>query len=344
MGLGLLLSASSLPTKRKNSVFLFFSFVSLLFFHSFVDPFSMYDLPFYYHSYHDLSRMSWSQCLSTQDLQMEIGYRLFMKTASSFSEDFTFFLFVYSAILLALYYFVIRKYSPMVILSVIVLLLTNYNQSLFVIRQHLAVALFFATIPLITKRKLKAYLIVCAIAFFLHKSAIIIVPLYFLYRLEGKKMIWMIIVFSLTLVILFSTWVRIVADELGYMSYVNLDKYEGMNYVSFLMSSSFLFLYIFTMKKMVFKSGLNKIVFIALVLWTVLSLFGVGIAIGRLGLYFSTFAILSLPMSLRKMKSVWLKAIIIIVATALLFYPIFMGSGKLYYKDYRLIWQSPYGI
>ena len=336
-GLGLVLSLSSIKTKDINDAYLLLSFMILLYFHSMVDPSSMFDLPFYNQIYQDFSWMSWSQCLNVQDFHMEVGYRLFMKTVSLLSTNFTVFLFVYSTIFLSLYYFVIRKYSPWAILSVIIFLLSIYNQSLFVIRQHLAVALCFASLPLIISRQLSRFLIVSAIAFFLHQSSIVFVPVFFFYQLKGKKLIWTIIITTLVLFFSSTTLITLFANEFGYRTYIEMEKYSGLNYVSFFISLSFLLLYIFTMKTKIFESGIKKVVFIGLVLSTMINLFGVGFSVGRLGLYFSVFPILSLPLSVVQIKETWLRYVIVVVALFFLFYIAYWGSSYEYIKNYRIV-------
>lgn len=326
------------PHKEKEKIYMVFSFLLLLFFHSFADPFSLDDLPVYYQRFNDLSTMSWAECVHVQDFNMELGYRLFMKLVTFVSTDFTLFLFVYSLFLLLLYYFVIKNYSPSLILSILVFLLTTYNQSLFVIRQHLAVACCLATIPLIVNRDLIKYMLLCVIAFLLHRSAIIFIPMYFLYNVDLRKFNRWVIIGGGALFFVFGPLLIRLASELGYYSYAINETYEGMNYVGFFISVSFLILFVLTLKKEDYSSGVNKIVYLALVFSTLIDLFGVGYAIGRLGLYFSVFTILAFPISISQIKNQFVKVGLIVIVLMLLFYPIYLGSAKEYWKFYRLIW------
>ena len=336
-----LLQVSPLSEKIKEKMYICFSFLLLLFFHAFVEPSSMLDLPAYYDTFNELSQMSWMECIHLQGHYMELGYRLLMKAVSLFSSGFTGFLFVYSLLLLLLYYRIIKKYSPIVMMSVLMFLLTSYNQSLFVIRQHLAIAICLASIPLIINGKLVWFLVSCLIAASIHKTAIVFVPMYFLYQMDTKKMVWMLIIVFLFMIGYFGTILRGVAYGLGYDTYVEMERYEGLNYVSFLMAISFLLLYVLSLGKAVFEPGINKLVLIALSISTMVGLFGIGFSIGRLGLYFSVFSILSFPISLSYIKNRFLKLGLIIVVLAFSFYPVYIGTSSLYVEEYKLIWQSP---
>ncbi|MBR5665880.1 MAG: EpsG family protein [Bacteroidales bacterium] len=335
-----LLQVSPLSQRIKERIFIFISFVLLLLFHAFVDPSSMPDLPTYYDTFNELSQMSWMECIHLHNHYMELGYRLFMKTVSLFSSSFTVFLFVYSIILLLVYYHIVKKYSPLVILSVLMFLLTSYNQSLFVIRQHLAIAICLASIPFIINGKLIGFLISSMIAVSMHKTAIVFVPIYFLYRMDAKKMVWILSIVFLLMIGYFGAILRGVAHGLGYDTYVEMERFEGLNYVSFLMAISFLLLYVLSLRKHVFEPGINRLVLIALSISTMLSLFGIGFSIGRLGIYFSIFSVLSFPISLSYIHSRFLKFGIVVVVLAFAFYPVYMGSSSLFIEEYKLVWQS----
>lgn len=300
-----LLFATAKRDGRNNAIFLILSFVILFFVHAFKDFNTFPDLPAYVYGFFEAAMSSWNSLYvdGIMTFKCETGFGLFMKVVSLFSRDSVFFLAVVSFLTISGYFFVIKNYSNTVWLSVLFFLLGPYCRSLFVIRQHLAVAICIFSFYFILKRKLIPFLLLVVLAFSFHKTALIFTPLYFLYGINsGKKMWYLFITGLIVLLISFRMIVLIMAEEVGgYSSYIEETTEVHFNYI--LLSVSLLTVRIIVMKGKFFKGEVDKLLSIVLCLVTLLSIVGASFeSTGRMLLYYSGLSCLYFPNTLEKIK------------------------------------------
>ncbi len=125
---------------------------------------------------------------------IEIGFRLLNEFIQFFSKDYIWIFIVCSVIFFHYIYKAIKEQSPMKTLSIFLLVGTTYYfVFLNTMRQMLAVAIFVYAIKFIKERKLLKYLIYMFVASTIHTSALILIPIYFLYGIKIKPMKAMII-------------------------------------------------------------------------------------------------------------------------------------------------------
>lgn len=186
--LGFILGANTQYSKGRINTFVVLSFVSSFVIHTFVDPMSVSDLPAYKDAFNECRILPF---LRLKDGfwagSMEIGFLWYMKFLSLISNDFIIVLIVSSLIMLCCYYKTILTYSPYTYVSILLLLVTVFDQSIFVLRQHLAMALLTLSWDSIINRNYRRFGVFIIIAFLLHRTALVFVPLYFLYNIENKK-------------------------------------------------------------------------------------------------------------------------------------------------------------
>lgn len=100
------------------------------------------------------------------------------------------------------------------------------------IRQAISVSFFIFSIEFIYKRKLLLYYLLIIIAFYFHQSALILVPIYFIFRFKKSfyfKRIWIqYILLGISLFILYQNYIEVIfkflinyADFFGYEHYFN---------------------------------------------------------------------------------------------------------------------------
>lgn len=329
------------PTMDKTKIFVCICFVLLLFFRTFVDVQSVPDLEAYCWGYDQISNISFSK-LATANISevkiSEIGFRYLMKLCGIISSSFTFFLFAFGVLWLIGYIKVINSYSPYIVLSLILLVIGSYNQSIFVIRQHLAMVVVFLSYKYIIEKKCVKYLLVIAAAFLLHQTAIVILPLYLLYHVRGKKKI----ILSIILVAIFLYYsfsymlVRVGNDMLqGYSSYIDSDQKTNMT--GAIIVAFELFVYSYTLKKNILNDGINRILFLSLVLGVLISLCGIGYnPTSRLVMYYTSVSFLTIPIMTKYAKNKILRNMIILFFIFLNAYAAFAGSGFESLKYFRL--------
>lgn len=107
----------------------------------------------------------------------------FINVFIGFFGDYTLFLIATNLFILYTYYYVSIKYTPKPIITfALVLLCANF----FPLRLELAATVLMWTIPAIINQNLKKFIIVTVIAFFIHKSAIVFLPFYWILQYKLK--------------------------------------------------------------------------------------------------------------------------------------------------------------
>lgn len=312
-------------------VYIFLSFVLLVFLHSSVDINSVPDLPSYSSSFTQATWLPFYKAICSFRTT-EYVFHGFLKIVSYFSNNFQFFLLVYNLVLFALYYRTFIRFSKeigYIMLPICMLLLTTYSQSLFVLRQHLAVAIILNTYQYIINRKFTKFLIIFTIAFFVHHSAIIWFPIYFLYGIKNKKIYVVIMLILLLLIPILSDNLLLINDllSLQYDVYASADK-ESFSFVNVLVCLVYLISYIVFLRFHVFDNGINKLVLILLSLSTVGMMLGESITIAnRANLYFTVSYMFSVPITVQYIKKDIIKLIYVvgvIVVNAFLTYELWL--------------------
>lgn len=306
------------PAKAKVKFFVLVSCAVLIYLRTFVDIYSVPDLEPYSWGYEQMLNINFFEIPEAYiyDVKIsEIGFRYLMKICSLLSSSFTFFLFIYALLWVGGYWDVIRKYSPNVVLSLLLLIVGSFNQSIFVIRQHLAMVVVFLSYKYIIEKKPFMYLFMIALAFSLHQTAIIALPIYFLYHVRGKKKIVLsIVLVAIFLAFSFTFLLQNMGSDMfqDYSFYINSDV--KTNSTGAILVAFELAFYIFTLKRDVFKDGINKVLFLSLVLGLVLSICGIGFnPTSRLVMYYTSVSFLTVPIIASYTKNVLLRNIIIVV-------------------------------
>jgi hypothetical protein len=270
------------------------------------------------------------------NVKMEDGWLILCKALSYFSNE-TSLLIVTSMVMVGAICIAAYKYSPYVWLTVVLWLLTYFNQSLFVLRQHTAMAICLFSLPLILRRDLLKFCLVIAIAFSIHKTAIIFVVLYFLY---GMKMSWALLV-KLTIIsiigLLGSQYVLSwIFQNTWYGSYEG-DGGTSLTTFGVGMCSMLLFLlsknwHIDNLPKV------EKLFFAMLCLYVILSLCGMSFNLtNRLGKYFGLAVYFTIPLSIASFKNKGVKTlatVCVLLCYMLLWSSDFIGLRAVYLKGY----------
>ncbi len=121
-------------------------------------------------------------------LAFESGYVVLNWLFGATGLSFHGFLIAYAAFCVFATSKFIYDYSESPTLSFILFVSVNFfTLSFGILRQTLALSIFLLSLPFIKKRKLIPYLLLCFLAFTIHRIAIITLPLYFLYNLRITK-------------------------------------------------------------------------------------------------------------------------------------------------------------
>lgn len=119
------------------------------------------------------------------DIQ-DYGFNLFMIFLKRINPDPQFLVIVTSVITFTIYFYTIKTYAYNLPMSLLLLITIDLIGTMNGIRQILAGALTLLGLPLIRDKKFIPYLLLVLLASTLHKSAMILIPLYFI--ISGKRM------------------------------------------------------------------------------------------------------------------------------------------------------------
>lgn len=152
------------------------------------------------------------------DTRFEPGFVLLEKGIAFFFQNYQMLFIVTSYIMIGLFMFCYWKHSPHVVLSVLLfLLLSQYYCSMNFLRQTLAGIIALLGLPFLKKRRFIPFLLVTLLAASFHKSAFILIPIFFLcmipfnrYVLAGYGVLTALIYFNTEPIMEFVTrfWYR----------------------------------------------------------------------------------------------------------------------------------------
>lgn len=264
------------------------------------------DLEAYTNAIKEVRNCSWKYLVDNNipNLKAEIGYRFYCKIFSVFTVNSKIFQACTGLIIIAGYYKVIRTYSPMVLLSLLLFVVGPFFQSLYVLRQYMTLSLILLSYPYVINRNFWKFLIIISIAFTIHQSAIVFFPIYYLYGIKNNKyLIIIIIISSLLIFSLLSFLIHYYAEVLAFASAGYGDGYmeseQGANFSVPLLLLGILIFRIFILRKKFWDSGINKLLSIILIFGCVFSFAGIGIvATSRLFMCYTSVLFIIIPNTL----------------------------------------------
>ena len=228
---------------------------------------------------------------------IELIPRVFAKISEYVNFPFLFFILIG----LFTYFFIFstfEKYSTSKYESLIIYLCVFYFDSFGIIRQAFAYALVFYGVKYIKNKQFFSYLFICLLAFFIHRSSVVAILIFFLYHY--CKFIPTLILSCLGVILKKIVLDRIILFNM-YSYYLNkLDDYQGGGKIQFFFIVVLLFL-IF-MSKFTKNYKENEKYFSILVVGALLPfIFGASLG-GRLALYFNVYLCLAWPSVMRRFK------------------------------------------
>ena len=167
---------------KKRKITVFCTFIVLWLFFIFEDGSTMADAKEYINDFYAFSRSSLQNAIDDSD--EEVGFVLLNKFLSVFSDNEFILFFTCGTIIVWSFAYSVYKYSTIIWLSAFLFLNIPYLQSLYVLRQYIAISICLLSISFVLNRKLLPFLVLIFIAFSFHRTAIIFLPVYFFYKLN----------------------------------------------------------------------------------------------------------------------------------------------------------------
>ena len=283
---------------QKRKITVFFSFIVLWLFYIFEDGSTMADTKEYISDFYAFSRSSLQNAID--DSQEEMGFVLLNKFLSVFSDNEFILLFTCGTIIVWSFAYSVYKYSTIIWFSAFLFLNIPYLQSLYVLRQYLAISICLLSISFVLNRKLLPFLVLIILAFSFHKTAIIFLPVYFLYKINIniKFFIVSIIIgyiyysYGFSLIESFLSF-----SELDYGAYMDSFSNATATFIdAFLLV---LFFVAFDFKQLM---GPSKLFFIMFIIGSIIDIGSLNAPGGsRLSMYYNISTIFLIPIAISKL-------------------------------------------
>lgn len=161
------------------------------------------DTYFYMHSF-KITEFTWAQI----DFWGDFGFNIYQLLLQRVSRDPQILIFNTALITNLLIVIVLYKYSRMFELAVYVYIASGmFTTSMNGIRQYLAAAIVFCSTKYLLNGNFKKYTLVILLAATVHKSALVLLPIYFVVRREAwTKVTFILLTLSIFIVIGFNTF------------------------------------------------------------------------------------------------------------------------------------------
>lgn len=303
---------SRINESKKRSVFCFCAFLVILFVSIFKDdtifPDLVSDRGGYIFEFETIASLDglrefFVSYFVTGGYFHEIGWSLLNFLVSRFTNSFEVFQIIVSICICAGYSYGIFKLSRNPLFSFLFIMLypTALFQSFYVLRQHLATALFFLLVPAVVEKKYKKVLFVLPVVISLHYSAAILLPFLVFIRLGNKLFSFKKLVFAALLVFGFA----FLLNHLTYERYADrLDEEQG-NALALILTGGVLLVYLLSCRlnnnKVQRQQNKNDTFITAYMLYSVIICFAcLGTATGRLTNYFTIFLANSVPFAVAR--------------------------------------------
>lgn len=210
------------------------------------------------------------------------------------------------------------------------------------VRQYFVAGLFFLTLPLVKDKKFIKYVFVILLLATIHKSALLLIPVYFVLNIRPwSKKSWLFIFVILLAFLLFPIYGNYLANYLisndVYASYARefMDSQNGSNIIRFVVALVPVVMSYFCKNDLIENEPYYSIVFNCSLLNAAFYLFGVKHYIfARFIFYFSPISIILLCWSIQYLKNRNVK--FFATALCLLFYLAY------YYYQISVVWNTPY--
>ena len=334
---------SSMPNNQ--IIYVVISFAVLLYFHCVVEIKSVEDLWSYEIRYKEAASLHWNN-FNDAFRTKEYAFNYLNKFVSFISDDFRFFLMIYNIILFSIYYITFKKYSVNVPLSIVCMVLVVYFQSIFVLRQHIAISVLLLSIPFIINKKIIPYLLICILALNLHLSSIAWLPVYFIYNIKNDKALLFIISIVSVMVSLLGAYLDNFFNFIGadYSSYI--ESKTAMSFTNKLIKIVYLAFYIVILRGSIFEQGINRLVTVLLFLCTIGYLLAPPIPlVDRMLTYYNISLIFAIPLIWAYLRSDLVRFVFVLLVMILNGYVSVQPLYADYYKHFSIVTlEYPYYI
>lgn len=243
------------------------------------------------------------------DQRFEPGYFYLEKAIALISDNYQMIFVVTSLLIMALFCWVFWKYSSNVYLTAILfVLLGEYYCSMNFIRQTLAAVICMLALKYLQNKKLIPYLLITLVAACFHKSALIMIPFFFVNLIPITKIVVAIYAVISTGIYIFSEEILSVVTQFYYQKYGETSKHITSTFEwPFTVAMLVLFLIVFLNREKLLKRDRKNYVYVNYAFFALFfTLMGTKHSIlDRFSLYFTLAFPISLALIWDELKKVF---------------------------------------
>lgn len=334
---------------RRNRNFLILVCVELIFFAGLRNPTIGADTGVYLRALNYYAALPKGEILGAKlvyPFDFEVGYFLLTKICALIGMNETQFLLLIAAIIYVPFFRFLYKYSENPMLSFVIWVAFGFfGYTLGIFRQMIALSITLCGFSYIRERRMIRYILVVAFASMFHWSALIIIPLYFFYWVDIKKIFkWVLVAEVIAFVgarIILLFVLRFVPQYAGYINGQYDLQGSGNTMLIILNLVLVVGYYIYCKEKMKTQNSVMRICISALMIATILQAMGHAMEIfGRIIPYYSIYMILLIPICInryfRPQSRVWVNVLVFILLMTI-FYILHVGNEML--CPFQFFWQ-----
>lgn len=269
----------------------------------------------------------------------EIGFVKLRNFCHILGLNYNGFLMILSFIFIFILYYLFIEYSEQPTLCLLIYFsLFYFWQNFTILRNFIAIILFWIGIKYILEDNFIKYIIFCIVAFLFHKSAIIIFPMYFLLKLKPKKKIIILSFLGAGVLTLFSSLIFYIKSDLfglteRMLRYSNIKESGNIvEYLEILILNIILYKVIFKEKKITLEKKdiiFFNMSFFSLIIFTIFFRYAIVL---RFLEYFRLEIVIVIPYLIFKIKNENYRYLTVFILILYLFYRLYNGI-----YDYGLI-------
>src|SRR5699024_9565708 len=326
--------------KLPNSIYIIPSFMLLFIISAFRGDF-MVDYNNYVEIFDTINLLSFVDSFKS-GINIEFGYILLNRVIGIFTNNPVYLFAVTTLIILYGFYHQFNRYSVNIWLSVLMFATAgSYYASFNITRQILAVAIVFIGSKYLYERKFFKYMLFVFLAFLFHKSALIMIPFYFILNFRvNLRNLTLFAVCSFVLLFLF-LFILSFLQNLGIYDNYTSQAYGmlGQAATNVVLPVAFLVFALLNIKKLDSNNTMHRIWFNATIFYAVFNILALQIEmVERIGRFFAPYPLLLIPFLFSKMKNKNLRFIYIMVLVAVLVAYNFVVLFDSRFDPYYFIW------
>ena len=330
-----------IPSDRKSEIGYYLFLIVTILFSGLRDMIGGYDVYIYAEVYESAIKQM------IEFSAFEIGFRWLYYFLRLFSENRFFMFFVCALIIMSTHFYSVKKNSNLVYFSLFILFCKFFLMSFVYLRQGIAMGIVWLSISYILKRDFKRFILILLLAFLIHKSSIIFLPIYFIATKKLNQLNMFVIaiaalIISITpLMSYFMTFISESVDNEKVKVYVS--KSGGIN-LFYLLESLLLIYLILKFSVQFYLSNKGIMILNGLYLYVLINIIALtNASFIRFGWYYFIFLVLALPQIFYFIKQLEIRKLFkagIYLYYSLLFFRLLIVYDDGDFMPYKTIFQD----